>query len=122
MKVLIIIPAYNESENLDKVISGLQESVPLYDYIIVNDCSTDNMEKICKQKGYNYLSLPINLGIGGGVQTGYKYALAHDYDIAIQHDGDGQHDARFIQDVVKPFWERGRDKRHTNCRTVKEGV
>ncbi len=102
-KVLIIIPAYNEEKNIGNVISQLQENVPEMSYVIINDCSNDNTEKICKKYGYHYLSLPINLGIGGGVQAGYQYALDHDYDIAVQMDGDGQHDASYITRLIEPI-------------------
>lgn len=103
MKTLVVIPAYNEEQNIDKVIKNLKDKAPYVDYLIVNDCSKDGTEKLCKEKGYNYISLPINLGIGGGVQTGYKYALEQGYDIAVQHDGDGQHDPSYIEKVIKPI-------------------
>lgn len=100
MKTLIIIPAYNESENIKRVITNLTENYPKYDYVIINDCSTDNTEAICKENGFNYISLPANLGIGGGVQTGYKYALRKGYDIAVQMDGDGQHDPAYLDELT----------------------
>ena len=103
MKVLVVIPAYNEEQNIDKVIKNLNDKAPYVDYLIINDCSKDGTEKLCKENGYNYISLPINLGIGGGVQAGYKYALEHNYDIVIQHDGDGQHDPDYINDVIEPI-------------------
>lgn len=103
MRVLIIIPSYNEAGNIKKVISNLLQDYSQYDYLIINDCSKDKTEEICSLNGYNYISLPINLGIGGGVQAGYKYALAHDYDIAVQHDGDGQHDPAYISAVIQPI-------------------
>lgn len=103
MKVLIIIPAYNESENIEKVVDNLTQNYPQYDYLIVNDCSTDSTEEIIKRRGYNYISLPANLGIGGGVQSGYLYAVQNDYDIAVQIDGDGQHDPAYIEDLIKPI-------------------
>lgn len=105
-KVLIIIPAYNEEKNIKKVVDNLIYNYKKFDYIVINDCSTDSTEKILKENKYNYLNLPVNLGIGGGVQTGYKYALENDYDIAIQMDGDGQHDPRFFEDVISPI-EKG---------------
>lgn len=104
-KVLIIIPAYNESENIERVVDNLINNYPQYDYLIVNDCSTDNTEEIIKRRGYNYISLPANLGIGGGVQSGYLYAVQNDYDIAIQIDGDGQHDPAYIKDLIQPILE-----------------
>lgn len=103
MKILIIIPVYNEEENIDRVISQLKDAAPEVSYLIVNDCSRDNTAAICKENGYNFISLPVNLGIGGGVQAGYQYALNHGYDIAIQMDGDGQHDARFLQNIIDPI-------------------
>lgn len=103
MKVLIIIPAYNEAKNIVAVIEKLKKDVPDADYVIINDCSKDDTLKICREHQYQYLDLPINLGIGGGVQTGYLYAYENDYDIAIQIDGDGQHDTAFIPNVVDPI-------------------
>jgi glycosyltransferase involved in cell wall biosynthesis len=103
MKVLIIIPAYNEQDNIEKVVNNLIENYPQYDYLVVNDCSKDSTEKILKENNYNYISLPINLGIGGAVQSGYLYARQNDYDIAIQIDGDGQHDPAYIEKLIKPI-------------------
>ena len=101
MKKLIIIPAYNEEKNIKNVITNINENAKDYDYIIINDCSTDNTEKVCKENNFNYISLPKNLGIGGAVQTGYKYAKENNYDVAIQFDGDGQHDTEYLDLLVK---------------------
>ena len=103
MKVLIIIPAYNEEENIERVVDNLIENYPQYDYLVVNDCSKDSTEQILKRRGYNYISLPANLGIGGAVQSGYLYATENDYDIAIQIDGDGQHDPAYIEKLIDPI-------------------
>ncbi len=108
-KVLIIIPAYNESENIEKVVNNLIDNFPQYDYVVVNDCSTDNTEEILKRNGYNYISLPTNLGIGGGVQSGYIYAVQNDYDITIQIDGDGQHDPAYIEKLIQPIIDNEAD-------------
>ena len=104
MKVLMIIPAYNEEESIvntikkiDKYNASAKEKV---DYVIINDGSKDNTGKICKENNFNTINLIHNLGIGGAVQTGYKYALEKDYDIAIQFDGDGQHDENYIDSLV----------------------
>ena len=102
-RVLIIIPAYNESENIEKLVDNLIQNYSQYDYLIVNDCSTDNTEEIIRRRGYKYVSLPANLGIGGGVQTGYIYAAQNKYDIAIQIDGDGQHDPAYIEKLIAPI-------------------
>lgn len=96
MKKLIIIPAYNESENIKGTIEAIKKDAPDFDYVIINDCSKDNTLEICQQNGFNVVSLPINLGIGGAVQTGYLYAKRNGYDIAVQVDGDGQHDPKFL--------------------------
>lgn len=101
LKKLIIIPAYNEQRNIKRVVDNIIDNYKEFDYVVINDCSKDNTEKILKENNYNYIDLPVNLGIGGGVQTGYKYALENNYDIAIQIDGDGQHDPRFLSDIVK---------------------
>lgn len=102
MKVLVIVPAYNESESIEKVVASLREAGENVDYIVVNDCSTDNEEEVLKNIGANHIVLPVNLGIGGAVQAGYMYADTHDYDIAIQIDGDGQHDPAYIMKLVEP--------------------
>lgn len=99
-KCLIIIPAFNEAENIEKVVNNLIENYPMYDYVIINDGSSDNTKKLCEKNGYQILNLPINMGIGGAVQTGYRYAEENDYDIAVQIDGDGQHDVAFLADMI----------------------
>ncbi len=103
MKILVIIPAYNEAENIVNTVNTLTTTCPFVDYVVINDCSRDNTAEICKEHGFNFISLPINLGIGGGMQTGYKYAVENGYDIAIQFDGDGQHNAEYIKDLIKPI-------------------
>ena len=104
MKVLMIIPAYNEEKNIIKTISKLKEiklKDHTLDYIVINDGSTDQTKKVCKENKINMIDLPFNLGIGGAVQTGYKYAYYNNYDIAIQYDGDGQHDGNYIKDLIE---------------------
>ena len=102
MKILVIIPCYNEEESIERVVANLKEKAPFADYLIVNDCSTDSSEKILNKNKMNYISNPVNLGIGGGVQAGYLYAKQNGYDIAVQMDGDGQHDPQYLADVCKP--------------------
>ncbi len=101
MKKLVIIPAYNESESIEKTVSDIIKHAPGFDYVIINDCSTDNTREICERNGFNLVNLPINLGIGGAVQTGYRYAYENGYDIAVQVDGDGQHDAAFLNQMAE---------------------
>ncbi len=105
MKILVIIPCYNEEENLERVIGNLRKAAPDVDYLIVDDCSTDGSAALCQKNGYHHLRLPINLGIGGGVQSGYLYARENGYDITVQMDGDGQHDPAFLQELLRPVAE-----------------
>ncbi len=101
MKNLVIIPAYNEEENIEKTIENLKAQTRLFDYIVVNDCSTDHTRRICEENHYPHINLPINLGIGGAVQTGYLYAWENGYDTAVQVDGDGQHDPSFLETMLQ---------------------
>ena len=109
MKKLVIIPAYNEEGNLEKTINDITENAPGFDYVIINDCSTDNTLEMCRHHGFHYLNLPVNLGIGGAVQTGYRYAFYHGYDLAVQFDGDGQHSAAHLEDMAKVLEKSGAD-------------
>ena len=109
MKKLVIIPAYNESGNIDKTINDIKQNAPDFDYVIINDCSTDKTLEVLRNKGYNYLNLPINLGIGGAVQTGYRYAYYHGYDMAVQFDGDGQHNAAYLEKMAEVLVETDSD-------------
>ena len=105
MKILVIIPAYNEQDSIINVIKKLKKDFPRADYVVINDCSKDNTLSVLKENNTSFVNLPINLGIGGGVQTGYKYALENGYDIAIQIDGDGQHDTAYLDKVIAPIEE-----------------
>ena len=96
MKKLVIIPAFNESASIKNTVEEIKKKAKDFDYVIINDCSTDNTKKICEENGYNIINLPINLGIGGAVQTGYRYGYREGYDIAVQVDGDGQHNPEFL--------------------------
>jgi hypothetical protein len=109
MKRLIIIPAYNEAESIEKTVKGIIEKAPDFDYVVINDCSTDDTRRICEENGFNVVNLCINLGIGGAVQTGYIYALEHGYDVAVQMDGDGQHDVDFIYRMAEYLEENHLD-------------
>lgn len=102
-KVLIIIPAYNEAENIVHVVNHMMEQAPQYDYLVVNDGSTDHTLALCRRENFRYLDLPINMGIGGAVQAGYVYACKYDYDIAVQMDGDGQHDIAYLDRMLAPI-------------------
>ena len=109
MKKLVIIPAFNEEGNLEKTIRDIKENAPAFDYVIINDCSTDGTLAMCRRHGFSYLNLPLNLGIGGAVQTGYRYAYYHGYDIAVQFDGDGQHSASYLPEMARQLEETESD-------------
>ena len=109
MKTLIIIPAFNEEGSIEKVVNNLTEKFPQYDYLVVNDGSTDGTKNICSGNGYQVVNLVINMGIGGAVQTGYRYARDNHYDIAVQIDGDGQHDVSFLAEMIKLIEENKAD-------------
>lgn len=100
MKTLIIIPAYNEEGNIERVVNHLIENYPQFDYVVVNDGSKDSTAEICIKNNYNLLNQPINLGLAGAFQTGMKYAYEKGYDAAIQFDGDGQHRPEYIEEMA----------------------
>jgi len=107
MKTLIIIPAYNEEKailnTVDSIIEYNKKNKEKFDFVVINDGSRDRTEEILVNNNINNIKLIQNLGIGGAVQTGYKYALNNDYDIAIQFDGDGQHDINYVKDIIEPI-------------------
>ena len=109
-KVLIIIPAYNEEKSILKVVNGIydynKKNKTKYDVIVINDGSKDNTEQILCENSIPHIKLVQNLGIGGAVQTGYKYALINGYDIAIQFDGDGQHDVAYVKNLIEPLRDK----------------
>lgn len=109
MKNLIIIPAYNESDCIEHTIKDILEKAPGFDYIIINDCSSDQTGEICRKNGFHVIDLPANLGIGGAVQTGYIYAARNGYDTAVQIDGDGQHNPDFLNYMVQVLEEENLD-------------
>ncbi len=106
LRSLVIIPAYNEEEAILETVKNVVSSG--YDYVVVNDGSKDDTLDLCRKNGVNVLDLPHNLGIGGAVQAGHMYAQRHGYDIDIQFDGDGQHDASYLDELVSKI-EEGRD-------------
>ena len=105
MKVLIIIPAYNEEESIEKVINNLKQNYSQYDYVIINDGSHDHTSEICHKNKYKIIDLPVNLGLTGAFQTGLKYAYKKGYDYAIQFDADGQHRPEFIEPMLNRIKE-----------------
>lgn len=101
MKLLIVIPAYNEVENIRRVLGELKEQAPDIDYVIINDGSMDQTAEVCRQEGYHLIDLPANLGLTGAFQTGMRYACENGYDAVLQLDADGQHDPRYVHPMAE---------------------
>lgn len=99
-KIILIIPAYNEEKNILDTVKNIKQVDDKLDYIVINDGSKDNTLQVLKENNIKHINLIQNLGIGGAVQTGYKYAYENNYDIAVQFDGDGQHDVRYVKRYV----------------------
>lgn len=108
LRTLVVIPAYNEALNIEKTVTDIKENAADVDYIIINDGSKDNTLEVIVKNQYNYIDGFCNLGLFGAVQTGFKLALKYNYDIVIQFDGDGQHSAKYISEMVKEI-ENGND-------------
>ena len=104
-KVLLVIPAYNEEKNIERVVKRLKEEFPELDYIVVNDGSRDKTASICREKGFHLLDLPVNLGLAGCFQAGMRYAYEKGYAYAIQFDGDGQHRPEYIAPMERKMRE-----------------
>lgn len=104
-ELLIIIPAYNEEENIENTVNVIRNQYPQYDYVVVNDGSKDRTASICKKNGYELLDLPVNLGLAGAFQAGMKYAYERGYEYAIQFDADGQHRPEFIEPMLNKIRE-----------------
>lgn len=109
MKILVIVPAFNEEGSIVGVIEDLRLNFPQGDIVIVNDGSTDMTSDKAKAQGATVIDLPYNVGIGGAIQTGFLYALGNGYDVAIQFDGDGQHMADEIPKIFDPYQRSGAD-------------
>ena len=103
LRSIAIVPAYNEAESLGTVLEEIRAADPELDIVVVNDGSTDASASVAAGAGAAVVSLPFNVGIGGAVQTGYQYALEHGFEVAIQVDGDGQHDPKEITQVLEPI-------------------
>lgn len=107
MRVLVIVPAYNESEIIANTVKTIQEKAQGVDILVVNDGSKDQTLQVLKDCGVNHLNLRTNLGIGGAVQNGYIYAKENGYDYAVQIDGDGQHDPAYILPIIAQMQKDG---------------
>ncbi len=109
LKKLVIIPAYNEEKSILNLFRELREQAPDFDIIAVNDGSEDGTLRLCRENGIPVLDLAVNLGIGGAMQTGYRYAALNGYEIAVQVDGDGQHDPTFLREMLKKLLSENAD-------------
>ena len=103
MKILVIIPAYNEEATIYNVVGQVRHCGLEVDVLVINDGSSDCTSQKALQAGAKVLNLPVNIGIGGAVQTGYLYALYNNYDIAVQIDGDGQHNPIYLPKLIEPL-------------------
>ncbi|MBR2562490.1 MAG: glycosyltransferase family 2 protein [Eubacterium sp.] len=101
LKILLIIPAYNEEKSIVRVVEKIRVEFPDYDYVVINDGSTDDTLRICREHGYSVISHPVNLGLAGAFQTGMKYACLHHYDAAMQFDADGQHQPEYVEKLIR---------------------
>lgn len=108
LRTLVVIPAYNEALNIEKTVTDILNNAPDVDYVVVNDGSKDNTLEVLQKNRFNYVDSFCNLGLSGAVQTGFKLAELENYDVVIQFDGDGQHSAEYISDLVKEI-ENGND-------------
>ena len=108
-RVLLVIPAYNEAENLPYVIGDILKQEDRPDYIVVSDGSSDGTVELCRERGYDYIELPVNLGLAGCFQAGMKYAWRNGYQYAVQFDGDGQHRAEDVRILREKMEEGGYD-------------
>jgi glycosyltransferase involved in cell wall biosynthesis len=109
LKVLVIVPAHNEEKSLGMVLDELRKKAPFADIVVVDDGSTDGTAEVAREHDVKVLSLPINLGIGGAVQTGFKYAAIKGYDIAVQIDADAQHDPSYLSSLLALLIEEKAD-------------
>ena len=107
--ICVVIPAFNEGKTVGRVVREVTAAVPAADVVVVDDGSSDDTAVISEAAGAKVLSLPLNLGIGGAVQAGFRFAAACGHDIAVQVDGDGQHDPIEISRIVEPLRDRSAD-------------
>ena len=105
MRLLMVIPAYNEEDNIIRVVDNIIDKYPEYDYVVVNDGSTDHTSRRCHRKEFEIIDLPVNLGLAGAFQTGLKYAYKKNYDAVLQFDADGQHKPEYIQAMLQKMEE-----------------
>jgi glycosyltransferase involved in cell wall biosynthesis len=108
-KTLIIIPAFNEQDSIGNVITEIKKSHPNFSIVVINDGSSDNTAGVARSTGVSVITMPYNVGIGGAVQTGFKFAFRYDFDYAIQVDADGQHISSEIDKILEPLEDESSD-------------
>jgi glycosyltransferase involved in cell wall biosynthesis len=108
-RTLILIPAYNEAANLGSTVERLREVLPDVDVLVIDDASDDDTARVAREPGVTVVRNPVNLGIGGAVQTGFRYALRHGYEATVEHDADGQHDPAAIEELLAPLARKEAD-------------
>lgn len=109
MRVLAIIPAFNEEESLERTVDELRRIAPSVDFVVINDGSTDRTGEICAKNGYSVVTMPVNCGLAVGFQAGIKYALRKGYDVAVQFDADGQHRPEYLELMLREMEVGNRD-------------
>jgi glycosyltransferase involved in cell wall biosynthesis len=109
MRILAIIPCYNEEKNLISTVENLRKITPVVDFIVVNDGSRDNTHSICIENNYPVIDMPFNLGLANAIQTGMRYAYSNGYEMAIQFDGDGQHVPSYIPEMIQLMQDTSAD-------------
>jgi glycosyltransferase involved in cell wall biosynthesis len=119
-RICVVVPAFNEAESIARVIGRLRVAVPGAHLVVVNDGSEDDTARRALQSGATVVTLPVNLGIGGAVQAGYRYALRHGFDVAVQVDGDDQHDPFEIERLLVPI-QQGRAEMTIGSRWLGRG-
>jgi glycosyltransferase involved in cell wall biosynthesis len=119
-RIVAVVPAFNEAGAIGKVVDEIREVAPGVHVVVVDDASTDDTADVAEARGATVLRLPFNVGIGGAVQTGFRYALEEGYELAVRLDGDGQHDAREIPKLLGPV-ERGEANLVIGSRFVEAG-
>ncbi len=108
-RTLVLIPAYNEAANLSSTVAELREVLPDVDVLVIDDASTDDTARVARDLGVRLVRAPVNLGIGGAVQTGFQYALRRGYEATVEHDADGQHDPAAIKALLTPLARKEAD-------------
>ena len=109
MRVLAVIPAYNEEESLASTVEGLVATCPGVDYLVIDDGSVDGTNRVCVERGLRHLRMPVNTGLSSVFRTGMKYAMRHDYDAVVQFDADGQHLPEYIAPMAQALEEQDAD-------------